>query len=120
MPQVAYYRRTILTRTEGIALIDKQIKDANMITKHLSGNDLAIATRTKEILIARLQESKRSVLINGTYEVIDRIKVEVPTEDAALNVEMLPGFVSYAIGGHKSIRELIARRKKEGRADWYC
>jgi hypothetical protein len=58
-------------------------------------------------------------VVEGTMHT-ERVKVEVVSLSDIVEVEKSEGFVRFAHGGYKDIHELVARRKAEGRSDWYA
>ena len=57
---------------------------------------------------------------NGlSFSHFERVKVEVKDEAAALAIRNQPDFVRYFVGA-RTIEDIIAERKRAGRADWYC
>jgi hypothetical protein len=106
MPQIAYYREVLMTGPPAIAMVTALHKAAASIL----GPD--------HIHTAYLADFVVDVTNGSTFAHIERVKVEVKDVEEALAVANRPDFLRYFIGA-RTLEEIIAERKREGRADWY-
>lgn len=106
MPQVAYYREVQMSGPPAVALVTAMHKAA------------ASVLGPEHIRTVYLADFVKDVEAGASFAHVERVKVEVKDVEEALAVAQRPDFLRYFVGG-REIEELIAERKREGRADWY-
>lgn len=107
MPQVAYYRQIVLEGKDALDLVTSMHKSAASVL----GPD-----HQRTVYLA---DFVRDVADGMSFSHFERVKVEVKDEAAALAISKQPDFVRYFVG-NRTIEDIIAERKRAGRADWYC
>ena len=107
MPQVAYYREVVMEGPAALALVTAIHKSAIIVL----GWD--------HQRVEYLKDFVKDVANGSSFSHFERVKVEVKDVEEALAVSTRPDFVRYFVG-NRTLEEIIAERKREGRADWYC